>query len=513
MFYAANVLMPSWHPLQVLSGQLPPANFWPQQQNQSILTAAMPGAQLAFGFKNPEYSDAKVLLTTEPRATTRRSHDTKQPRNEVLVCKLVLSGHSDFFKAAFEWDSKISTQPSSKCWPPDRPQVVTMHLANEAMFAPAKEMLRFMYTHQLPDGVERDEVMELLKLADEYTVSDLRFACVRHLNSTPLSQWTPSEMQMLCGVADILANDCRGRGKLAVAARSLMGNLVATFIKLEEVWSSAEQRAAFCSVPYDVAHCILSSPDLVVKSENTVLIAALSWLRSTNGVQATLQERREVLQQVRLLQLSPWFIAALLQPGNFPEAQELLSPEVVGKLVRQLASPPAACTEYQAEDELLQRWAQPRSGALPGMTRDLEFSMGQHEVVQAVLKCRTDTAASESVRHSGYVYFDGLFWSTGVQYSCDADKTVKVWSGVDGCLFVGTEFAKVPHDRFLAYPINSILTVGNMYIKSPLCVSAAGRLGIGRGAFLATVGKDDDPGALLKSCMKGGKMTVQVTLL
>jgi hypothetical protein len=478
---------------------------------------------MEIGFDNPEYSDAKVVLTTESadsfraRTAAAMSPEPCSPATaehsaegsaasgaglaveEVQVTKLVLCASSKYFDAAFKWAHSSSSNPgASRKRPREVPPVVVLSLADEALFPTARTMLLFMYTHKLPPGLHRTELMQLIRLADQYAVPQLRLACVRKLYQTPLRVWAPAEMKLLCEVAAIVANDCLSGGKLAAAASGMVSRLAAHFTRLEDVWGSSEQRAAFCSLPYAVVRQILSSPDLVVKSENTVLIAALSWLRSSQGQQAPFKERREVLLQVRLLQLSPWLVAELAQ---FPETQDLL---VL----------PEARNDDEA-DAVQQAWAEPRfGGPMSGMTREVAISIRQQDVVEGVLKCRKDRLTSCS-KYSTRTFFDGLFWSTGVQYSCEGDQTVNVWAGIRATLAIGADLSWRQQCGLLGYPINCHLTVGDKLVRRPIRMHAAGCLGgwEEHGLDLAEVGRDDDPRAVLKSCFKGGKMTVQATLL
>jgi hypothetical protein len=500
----------------------------------------MSSFQIRFAYNNPEYSDSKVVLTTESLEACRArlaetsaqpSSRQRTPRGigsssgavfsaeEIDVCKLVLCAHSEYFKAAFSWESNSGSDRATRSKRPrdEAVQVVIMSLASEAMFPAAHAMIRFMYLRQLDDGTDRAELIQLFRLADEYGVADLCCACLEQLIEASLEEWTSAELQQLYAVADTVASDSHAEGSLGTAARVMVYSLAARFTMLEEAWRSQEQREIFCSLPYDVVIRVLSCPDVVVKSENTVLIAALSWLRGTQGQQAPLVERTEVLLQVRLLQLSPWFLASLLQPGAIPEALELLEFDEIGKLVRQLASAPAARSEHQAKDQRLQTWATRRTGAVPGMTMDVAaVSMGQQDVIQAVSKCREvcdEGHRVNSLYDSEWTYFDGLYWSTGIQINHVADGVVRVWSGVRASLCIGVEFARMKQGGFLDYPVDCMFTVGDRLIKSPFHSVAACRLGFGHGRALARVGQEDDPEELLDGCFKDGQLTIHATLL
>jgi hypothetical protein len=496
----------------------------------------MSSFQIRFAYNNPEYFDSKVVLTTESLESCRArlAETSAQPSSrqrtsrgigcssgavfsaeEVDVSKLVLCAHSEYFKAAFSWESNSGSDRATRSKRPrdEAAQVVVMSLASEAMFPAAHAMIRFMYLRQLDDGTDRAELIQLFRLADEYGEADLRCACLEQLNKAPFEEWASVEMRQLYAVADTVACDSHAEGGLGTAASAMIRRLAARFTKLEEAWRSQEQREVFCSLPHNVMAEVLSSPDLVVKSENTVLIAALSWLRGTQGQQAPQEERREVLLLVRLLQLSPWFLAALLQPFAIPEASELLESDEIGKLVRQLASAPAARSEHLAQDQRLRTWAARRAGAVPGMTMDVDaISMGQPDVVEAALKCREGNVVP-SGKCSQWTYLDGLYWSTGLEISRTEDGMVKVWSGVRACLFIGEVFVRKSPGGLLQYPVNFLLTIGDRLIKHPVQKAAACRLGIGHGRVLARMGQDDDPEELLRGYFKDGQLTMQATLL
>jgi hypothetical protein len=486
-----------------------------------------------FAYNNPAYTDAKVVITTEPLAACRArlAGASSQPRSRkaaasvegssaasaaevVEVNRMVLGTHSMYFRRAVEHPSSMLGTSKERLHD-DAAPVLIMSLASEALFPTAHSMICFMYLRRLDDGIDKTELLQLFKLADEYDVPELRHACLEQLNKTPLVEWTSAEMQLLQEVADSVASDSLGpEGVLQKAAQAMIHSLAAHFTKLEEAWRSQEQREIFCSLPYTVVVEILGRPDLVVKSENTVLVVALSWLRSARGQRALLVERRKVLLQVRMLQLSPWFLAALLQPGAIPEALQLLQPQEFGKLVRQLASPATARITFKAKDPLLQTWSERRPGAAPGMTLALEVSMGQAEVVEAVAKCRAD-ADLISCKVGDYTFFDGLFWSASIQCdSSSANNKIDVWSGLEPQLFVGSEFTEGRQPPgMLDYPCNYLLTVGNRYTKVSVNSPAACALGSGWGRSLAKVGQDDNPQELLRSCFRDGKLTLQAELL
>jgi hypothetical protein len=184
---------------------------------------------IGIGFGNPDYSDAKVVLTSESLEAFRARAASSAWRNapqqakqsagapsaaaagqEVQVTKLVLCSQSQYFKAAFEWQRNRSSQcaGSKRLLQSHRDgttAVFVMSLA-VALFPTARTLLKFLYTHTLDAGMDRTELLQLLRLADEHEVAELRCACLQQLNQAPLDEWAPAETKMLHEVAVIVVH-------------------------------------------------------------------------------------------------------------------------------------------------------------------------------------------------------------------------------------------------------------------------------------------------------------------
>jgi hypothetical protein len=221
--------------------------------------------------------------------------------------------------------------------------------------------------------------------------------------------------------------------QLAELAGVLIGVLAATFTQLEMVWRSEERRQELCGLPRSVVVKVLGSDDLVVRSENTVLVAALSWLR-TAGKDTALEERREVLHAVRLLQLSPWFLSWLVFYA--PEGAELLP--VKAK---------AQAMQYPASGRLLPEqllpqptWATPRKGAAPSMKVDISISVTQSAFAAMV------EGKPSAMLYGEPVHYNGLAWRAVFQvWSSAGDAFMAV--GAQVSLHIGG--ADVPFTRDL----------------------------------------------------------------
>ena len=82
-----------------------------------------------------------------------------------------------------------------------------MFLSDEQQIPTAKALVRYIYSQQLEGDVDRSEVMRLMLLADEFSVPNLRHACMLHLAGTPLQQWSVEERQLLCSCWAGVRND------------------------------------------------------------------------------------------------------------------------------------------------------------------------------------------------------------------------------------------------------------------------------------------------------------------
>jgi hypothetical protein len=489
---------------------------------------------LDWAFNNPEESDILVVLTTakadEYRA--RRSNqpttpassgsalspscDTGRPVVEELYGhKLVLKSHSEFFKAAANWS--ISTGSS-----PAKPQVAVLSLSDERQFGTAKRMLRFMYTQRLDGSVGRAEVIRLMQLADEFSVPNLRHACMARLAASPLGQWSLEERLLLCSCWASVGNDCLAQDELAEAANLLADNFAAHFMELEEALADGRDGwVLLYSLPQPVVLRILSNDHLVVRSENTVLVAALSWLREA-GEAAPEAERKEVIEQVRLLQLSPWFLSWFM--FHAPEAR-LIAPVYMAELVRYLSTVAELHLWSYTRGSMvargsafLQRCATPRAGVDQKMTCCLDLAVGGQALREAVAQCLTTPAhaphsagRSDSKSWTGPCrFFNGVLWSP---YAC-VDRiagTAELWVGLMVFLKIGSE--EVSDTVTLRYGSNFRTVVNGVTYLSEHHDAMQLGAGTGRVIFKADPTTDEDPQAILGSLLEDGRLLLKYTVL
>jgi hypothetical protein len=242
---------------------------------------------------------------------------------EIFAHKIVLVSSSDYFAALIRrWSTGCgsSSGPANQ----DGGSFAVISLPSEHHFDTFRQMIHFLYTQMLDEGMERCKLMELLVLGDEYGVASLRCACLQQLSTDPLRNWSVPEKQQFCSIAATVQSDVSAaEGQLAEVAEQLVGQLLNEFHKLESVWQNEGMQAAFCCLPADLVLQILRSSSLSVACEDTVLVAAISWLR-TGGKDAPLVERGSVLHAVRLLFLSPWLLSWLTFFA--PEGAQLLPP-------------------------------------------------------------------------------------------------------------------------------------------------------------------------------------------
>jgi hypothetical protein len=402
----------------------------------------MAASPLAWAFNNPKMSDIQVVLTTgsasEYRArvphvgteastnqrTRQRRSDRTQTSEERPACdkpaveelyghKVILSSHSEFFKAAVEWrDSNCGAEPStggSNKRGREEPEVAVLSLSDAHQFGTAKLMIRFMYTQQLPDSIDRSEVMRLMQMADEFSVPDLRRACMAHLAATPLKQWSADERQLLssCWASvdnDVLAADVR----LAAAASLLAASFASHFTELEVALSDDANWALMCSLPHAVVLAILRNDDLVVRSENTALVAALSWLR-TAGKDASEAARKDVMACVRLLQLSPWFLSWFVLEA--PEARTLLAPVRLSTLVHYMATmQDDSREELRDGNTWLGALSKARSGESADLKVSVELCVDGSAVRRGVRECAAGWPDAEATWIGRATFFNGVMW-------------------------------------------------------------------------------------------------------
>jgi hypothetical protein len=509
----------------------------------------MATSTLAWAFNNPELSDIKVVLTTEtagqyrarmqdaaPKPPTRQRANTPADKDAASASssasstplveqlhghKLVLKSNSEFFKGVVDWSSSSdsATPGGSTKRSREEPEVAVLSLSDEQQFATAKMMIRFMYTQQLDADVDRSEVMRLMQLADEFSVPSLRLQCMVRLAATPLKSWLGDGRQALCSCWTSVSNDSLAEGELAAAADSLASKLAAFFANLEAALADDGNWKLLCSLPQAVLLEVLRSPDLVVRSENTVLVAALSWLR-TAGKGASEEERTEVMAEVRLLRLSPWFLSWFI--FDVPEAKTLLGATVLPKLVHYLAHTPDVKKQLRADDKLHRGWLKGRRGERTDIKVALELSVEGSDLIKAVEACRAE--GNEGGRWSGQQKFlNGIMWSVRVEVGGKAvvsstkqdeddsnDEQTDVFVGVVPLLRIGNEMVEASSNSMLECPVNFLMNVGDK-VREKRAVSGV-EIGEGYGHWLA-IDEAAAPSTALQPWLKGGRLTVTCDVL
>jgi hypothetical protein len=381
-------------------------------------------------------------------------------------------------------------------------------------------MVQYMYTQQLHDGTSPNNLMRLLQLGDEYSVPTLRLACLQQLNTTPTSEWSAEVQMQLCSMVDQLDSDaCAVSGELQAAAKVLRSRVHTVFLQLELLWRSAEWRERFCALPSSIVTEVLGSDDLVVASEDTAMVAALSWLR-TGGSRAAAAERRAVLQQVRLLKLSPacmtWFLQYALEARTMPLPALLLT-----KLAyyTHMGATDATRKDLQDSDVLLRSWAVARVPAAVGsqaLELTLEASWGTQEILDAVEKFRVDKTPT-LIQRGATVPFKGMEWSAALEVSKSELITgaVRVWVGLLPSLVVAG--VKLNAANMYVFTYAFTLGVGAGRFSTPARytwrIRAESQLLIGSGISFMTVTPEDDPSALLSKHTADGQLAMTASLV
>jgi hypothetical protein len=282
------------------------------------------------------------------------------------------------------------------------------------------------------------ELVQLFVLGDQYSIPALRLACLQRLNTVLLDKlWSEADAPVLCGVLPLVQNDAAcGNEDLGSAANELLSRLAGAFLNLEDVWrGDGHLKHWFCQLPSDLVQRVLASNNLRVVSENTVLVAALSWLR-TGGSAASEAERRAVLMAVRLMKLSPWFLSWFI--FDVPEAQQLTPKAFVKQLVRCLVSSKQDQERLQGFEEVLRGWSRARgSYADQCGFLHIEASWDQDVIEAAAVKCASDGTPLYSQQGNAQ-YWAGAMWTPAVSfYKHPLLGTVQLRAGLVASLQIG----------------------------------------------------------------------------
>jgi hypothetical protein len=504
---------------------------------------------MEWAFNNPDESDIRVVITTETAADYRArkqgepagphskpavrrtgeaqspSADPVTPRSkqqpafeELYGHKVILKSYSDFFKAAVDWNKSAEGPRAGATRKRGReePEVAVLFLSDEQQFGTAKLMIRFMYTQQLDAGIDRCEVLRLMQLGDQFSVPKLRVACMLGLAATPLVTWSALERQCLCSCWACVAIDSMGAGELAAAAKALETTFAAHFVELEHALADESNWPLLCSLPQPVLLQILGNNDLVIRSENTVLVAALSWLR-TAGMDAAEAVRKQVLRKVRLLHLSPWFLAWFM--FDAPEAHALLPPGALAALVRYAIH---ASAESQAQildgSEFLELCSTAREGMQPGLTAMLKLDVEGQALSDAVVKCLVQGATAAGIDVGDTVwegearFFNGVFWKPRLDVSMFEGEAA-VFAAVTASLKIGEEVVGFDvGDGVLMYPSHYQLLTPARVVD--VAHADAMVLGVGwSGETLFSASRIDEVEALVTKWSLAGQLRLRFTIL
>jgi hypothetical protein len=508
----------------------------PSQPAQAAAVPAGTTSRLSWAFNNPELSDMTIVITTatpsEYRACMYKDschrrpglqsgasaatspHSALHAAEEIYAHKLVLGSYSEFFKAAVRWDggdgSGISTNKRRR----EADEVVIVSLPNVERFGTAKLMIRFMYTHALDGEVSRMELIHAIALADEYSVEDLRTACLQRLAGHPLHKWSAEEVGAFCSIARVAHGDASAPGALGAAAAALFRGLASDLAPLEEAWQSAAMRTLFSNLPADVVLQVLADRQLAVTPENTVLVAVLSWLRA-GGADAAVADRQQVVGEVRLLLLSPWFLSWVLV--KLPEVLALLPGSAAARVVRYLATSPRGRERLRDGDELLRRWSVPRAEAPAGRPRTAAMRCHADSAVvhEAVRSCfRPGPAGTHRLvrlcKHG--CHFHGFDWQLWVRIrKKDEPDCVSLAVGVVADLVVNGEHVRLDAVDAGKVSVDATITIGTGWV---LHLDAEAKLELGQPHYSSAIAvkRASDTDDELRPFIADGQLTVECVL-
>jgi hypothetical protein len=485
----------------------------------------------------PDGQRTETASTSRPSPDTECSAAAAQHTNEASEFdyelmyghKLVLSSNSEFFKVTVNWEGSSSAGPpaGSTAKPPpaaieavgnkrqqtcaDQPQYVVVSVADATWLGPGREMLQFLYTQKLKADASLLELMQLLQLADEYNVPTLRCAALSQLRSlwSLNKKWKSPEVEHLSRVLAIVGNDAEhAEGELKTAANQLLDDAAAGFTLLEQQWRYKEMRELFSScLPKSMVLKVVRAPRLAVESEGTVLVAVLSWL-AASGQGMTVDERWQVLQHVRLLQLPPWVFSWLLQYSL--ECQPVIPTHMVAQLVRYRLMDACHREQLMQKSSVLRMWAPARGRGTSSERADdgaqltLKGGMEEQAVYDAVAACCQGKGKTSTKRVGTLVYRGGLAWRAQIRVVKGAPGHAKVQVAAVAAVRVA---GRARLEQLEGYPCNYSIRVGDR-LKKHLVETPAGPVWY----TLACIKPGDDPKAVLAGYIKEGMLTVQVKL-
>jgi hypothetical protein len=465
-------------------------------------------------------------------ATCEVAEGTPHTVEEIVAHKVVLASGSDFFRAL------IGTLPTRaepngviRGGHQARDDCAVIALPDQDSVSLFKKLVSFLYVQQLDAGMERGELMQLYMLGQKYGAASLRCACLQQLGDAPLTKWSDADMRLVCTLAGAVRGDAaEAKGQLGDLAGQLIGQLQSEFSDLESAWQSEGMQAAFCCLPSDIQ--LLSSRSsgsggcsigLSVACEDTVLVAALTWLR-TGGLTTALADRRSVLRAVCQLHLSPWLLSWLLFCA--PEGSELLAPPEKASIL-QLRCIPDAVDRFElmarAAGHLACCSAVPR--AYHNSEMQLQFDVQEWEVRNAVLSCFNEgesclidngcSPSSHACFHRGFVWHGEVRICRSANGDGGGVSGVDVWVGVVPSLVIaGARVAmeEAVGEGLCPYMI-SYRVGGKVCYNDPVFAEAdRPRVVPEWGCTLVSIERGQDPGEVLKGCFKDGRLTVVATV-
>eukprot|EP00877_Chromochloris_zofingiensis_P005610 jgi/Chrzof1/1504/Cz10g10090.t1 len=171
------------------------------------------------------------------------------------------------------------------------------------------QMLRYVYTKQLPPDITQQDLLQLCMLADRYQVPECQKACtlaVCNINVAQLEWATvvwaldaPPALQLLDGYSDFLA----------LAQRRIIKDLG----DLEVVYANPALIDTLLELPFAGILYLLSSSETTVAYETTAVSLVTMWMDTHEEVETvTLDQQKQLAQQIRFTGLPPTYVATAI---------------------------------------------------------------------------------------------------------------------------------------------------------------------------------------------------------
>ncbi|WIA35734.1 hypothetical protein OEZ86_004136 [Tetradesmus obliquus] len=207
-----------------------------------------------------------------------------------------MEGFSEYFKALIcGWSGNLN-------------RTITLDVGVEEAHA-AELMIEFMYTGRLPSESPPDELLRMIRLADQYQVSRFLAAASSSFEALPLSSLGLGLVLELFGLPQLMLE----APEMARVVGKARAKLLELYGDLEKVWASEALREQFLALPLPAVRCLLASEATCVAAENTALVALAGWVEEgAAGQAATPAQRKELLSLIRLPFLTSSFIGDIL---------------------------------------------------------------------------------------------------------------------------------------------------------------------------------------------------------